>query len=362
MKVWGRLALAAVLAGWPAGAQEVFDLILKGGRVVDPKNGRDGRMDIGIRKGRIGKIAASIPAVQGRKVVDVGDYIVTPGLIDLNANFDIRRGSKGVNPDHNELRACVTTAVEGGNVDAAAFAEFKTKVIDDVKTRVLVFLAAEGNGEAAAAVARQHPEVVVGFRAGANGAESAVRAAELTKTVVLGEGPGLRAGDIQTGFYRSGSRPAAAKGVVLDLGHGAAGFWFRVAAPAVKQGRLPDTLSTGLDAESVMLPRATMTNVMTKMLALGAPLNGLIARATVNPARALRRPELGSLTEGGVADVAVLETRAGSFGLLDAGHARLTATREVRCVMTVRAGAVVWDSEGLSVRHWMDAGPYSNFK
>lgn len=343
VKLWAALILlSATLA-----SQEVFDLLLKNGRVIDPKNKRDGRMDIAITKGRIRKIAASIPSVQARKVVELGDYIVAPGLIDLNANF----GPRGVDPDHNELRACVTTAVDAGSADASTFAAFKARVIDHSKTRVLVFLAA---GSDAAAVARANPQIVVGFR----GSSEALRAAESTGLIVFGEGPGLRAGDIQTHFYRSATAPLAPPGVVRDLGE----FSFRVAAPAVKEGRLPDTLSTGLDGVSVMLPRVSMTNVMTKMMALGAPLAGLIERASFGPAKALRRSDLGSLEEGGVADIAVLETRAGRFGLLDSGHQKHIANQEVRCVMTVRNGAVVWDSEGLSVTHWRDAGPYSNFK
>jgi dihydroorotase len=324
--------------------QEVFDVVLKNGRVIDPKNKRDGRMDIAITKGRIRKIAPSIPPVQARKVVELGDYIVAPGLIDLNANF----GPRGVDPDHNELRACVTTAVDVASADPASFAAFKARVIDHSKTRVLVVLAA---GSDAVAVARANPQIVVGFR----GSSEALRAAESTGLLVFGEGPELRAGDIQTGFYRGGPAPA---GVVRDLGE----FSFRAAAPAVKAGRLPDTLSTGMDAVSVMLPRVSMTNVMTKMMGLGAPLAGLIERATFGPAKALRRSDLGSLEVGGVADIAVLETRAGSFGLLDSGHDRMVVDQEVRCVMTVRNGAVVWDAEGLSVPHWRDAGPYSNFK
>lgn len=350
MKLRATLTLfAASLAG-----QDVFDLLLKNGRVIDPKNKRDGRMDIAITKGRIRKIAPSIPTVQARKVVDLGDYIVAPGLIDLNANF----GANGVDPDHNELRACVTTAVDAGSADPASFAAFKSKVIDHSKTRVLVFLSPGADAEKAAAAARAYPQIVVGFR----GSDTALRAAALTNGIVLGDGPGLRPGDIQTRFYREGKTPEAARGVIHDLGHGADGFRFRGAAAAVKQGRLPDTISTGLDAKSVMLPRVSMANIMTKMLALGVPLTDLIERATIAPARALRRPDLGSLEIDGVADIAVLETRAGQFGLLDSGHEKHIANQEVRCVMTVRNGAVVWDAEGLSVSHWRDAGPYSNFK
>ncbi|MBM3754615.1 MAG: amidohydrolase family protein [Acidobacteria bacterium] len=349
-----KLGVALALITTSLAGQEVFDVLLKNGRVVDPKNQRDGRMDIGISKGRIRKIAASIPSVQARKVLELGDYIVAPGLIDLNANF----GPNGVDPDHNELRACTTTAVDAGSADPSSFASFKARVIDRSKTRVLVFLSPGANADAAATVARANPQIVAGFRA----TGGAPLPAALSEWTAFGDGPGLRPGDIQTRFYREGGTPEAARGVIHDLGHGSDGFRFRVAAPAVKQGRLPDTISTGLDARSVMLPRVSMTNVMTKMMALGVPLAGVIERATSAPARALRRSDLGSLEEGGVADIAVLETRAGNFGLLDAGREKHIADREVRCVMTLRNGTIVWDAEGLGVTHWRDAGPYSNFK
>jgi len=359
VKRWTLLLLLLT----PVFSQEIYDLLLKGGHVIDPKNKRDGRMDIAITKGRIRKMAKSIPAVQARKVVELGDYTVTPGFIDLNANFDTRTGSNGVNPDHNELRSCVTTAVDSGSAGPANFADFQAKVIKDSKTRVLSFLNPGDDPQAAAALIAKNPQLIVGLRVmPGQSPDAAVRAAELSKTILIGDGPGLRAGDIQTRLYRSGKPAPAAKGVVYDLGHGADGFWFRVAAPAIQKGQLPDTISTGIDKNSIMLPRATMTNVMTKLLALGVPLPQLVERATANPAKAIRRTDIGSLEEGGIADIAVLETRAGAFGLLDSGHARLNAKQEVRCIMTLRNGSVAWDSEGLSVTYWRDAGPYSNFK
>jgi dihydroorotase len=178
----------------------------------------------------------------------------------------------------------------------------------------------------------------------------------------------LRAGDIGTHVYGRSTPPlnemaaARKKGVIFDVGHGTAGLWFRVAVPAIKQGFLPDVISTGMDRESILLPRTTMTNVMSKFLAMGLTFDQVIERTTVNPAKAIRRSDLGSLAEGGNADIAVFELRKGRFGLLDSGHARLTADREVRCVLTIREGKVVWDTEGLSLTDWKNAGPYSNFK
>ena len=111
-----------------------------------------------------------------------------------------------------------------------------------------------------------------------------------------------------------------------------------------------------------MLPRANMTTTMSKFLNLGLSLEQVVERSTVNPAKAIHRPELGRLSEGGIADVAVLEVEKGQFGFVDSGHAKLIGDRKIRCVLTVRAGRIVWDSEGLSLMDWQAAGPYTNYK
>lgn len=316
----------------PVGAQEIYDLLLKNGHVIDPKNKRNERLDIAVGKGRILKVARGIPAAHSRRVVDASDYYVTPGLIDIHGHF----GADGVNPDHNCLRNGVTTAVDAGSAGASTFAAFKTAVIDRSKTRVLAFVSGAPD------LAGKYPEIVLGPRMEDSLAD-------------------LRPGDILTNIYGKTAPPLAearGKGVILDSGQ----FWFRVAVPALKQGLLPDTISTGMDKNSLLLPRAAMTNVMSKFMAMGLTIEQVVERTTLGPAKAIRRPELGSIDVGGVADLAVLELRTGAFAFLDSGHAKLTAGKELRCVLTVRNGAVVWDSEGLSLTHWRDAGPYSNYK
>ncbi|MBL8238772.1 MAG: amidohydrolase family protein [Bryobacterales bacterium] len=337
------------LAILPLGAQEVYDLLLKNGHVIDPKNKRNERFDIAIAKGQVRKVAKGIPAAHARRVVDASDYYVTPGLIDLSGHF----GVDGVNVDHNALRSGVTTVVDSGSFPPKDFDQFQKRVISDSKTRVLAFVDGRGDAGAAAALAAKHPDSIVGVW----GAGGTLAASDSLA--------GLRAGDILTRVYGLKAPPlteARRKGVLLDAGHGDAGFWFRVAAPALRQGLLPDTISTGMDKRSLLLPRATMTNVMSKFLALGLTLEQVIERTTSAPARAIRRPALGSIEEGGAADLAVFELRKGPVAFLDSGHGKLTADRELRCVLTIRDGAVLWDSEGLSLTHWKDAGPYSNFK
>jgi dihydroorotase len=329
------------------GAQEIYDLLLKNGQVIDPKNGRNERLDIAIAKGRVQKVAAGIPAAHSRRVVDLSDYSVTPGLIDINGHF----GADGVNPDHNSLRSGVTTVVDAGSASGKTFESFKTTVIAHSRTRVLAFVNGGTDTAEAVQVAAKYPEVVVGLRGGATG-----------KMLAMGDSLAqLRSGDILTNIYSLSAPPLAEarkKGILLDVGQ----FWFRVAVPALKQGLLPDTISTGMDKESLLLPRATMSNVISKFLAMGLTMEQIIQRTTIGPAKAIRRPDLGSIEVGGVADLAVLEVRPGAFSYLDAGHAKITGSKEVRCVLTVRNGVVVWDSEGLSLTHWRDAGPYSNYK
>ena len=400
--------VAATPAG-PAAIQPtdpVWDLLLKNGLVLDPASGRNGRFDVAIAGERIARIAANLPAHRARTVVDVSAYHVTPGLIDLHAYVnaqgvfrqgDPRTAWRNVNPDHNSLRHGVTTVVDGGSTGWKTFESFKQLVIDRSQTRVLAFLNLSAEGmlegetavhleeldvEKAAEMARRHAGTIVGVRAahlagdGSEGLARTIRAAESTGGVALVEYlekdgldhhrlvTQLRGGDILTHAYDAPLpvlTAARQRGVLLDLGHGTR-FDFSRAASAIRQGILPDVISTAMDKTSLLLPRGEMMTTLSKLLALGVPLDQLIERVTVRPARALRRPELGSLVEGGVADVAVIEAQTGRFGFLDGRHVRLRSDRRLRAVMTIRNGEVVWDSEGLSHTDWTKAGPYTNYR
>jgi dihydroorotase len=155
---------------------------------------------------------------------------------------------------------------------------------------------------------------------------------------------------------------ARRRGVLFDLGHGTQGFWFRTAVPAAQKGFLPDVISTAMDKTSLLLPRADMMTTLSKFLNMGVPVEQLVERVTVRAARAIKRPELATLHEGGLADIAVIELQTGRFGFLDAGHGRLQGDRRLRAVLTIRKGEVVWDSEGLSHTDWSKAGPYTNYR
>src|SRR4051794_19241941 len=142
-----RAALfVATLTALPASSQEIYDLILKGGHVIDPKNNRNERLDIAITAGKVQKIAKAIPTAHGRRVVDVSDYYVTPGLIDIHTHVDARGAPLSLNPDHNTLRYGVTTAVDAGSSGWKTFEQFKRNVIDRATVRILAFVNIAGAG------------------------------------------------------------------------------------------------------------------------------------------------------------------------------------------------------------------------
>ena len=139
------------------------------------------------------------------------------------------------------------------------------------------------------------------------------------------------------------------------MGHGAGSFWFRNAVPAIEQGFIPDSISTDLHKGNINFPFVDQITTMSKFLAMGVPLEDVIRRATVNPAREIHRPELGTLTVGREADIAVLELQKGRFGYTDCGNAKMIGNPKLVAQMTVRAGRIVYDPTGLSMPEWESA-------
>jgi dihydroorotase len=365
IRIWLLALIAAILP-----AQEIYDLLLKNGHVIDLANGRNGKFDIAVTGTKIVRVATDIPSVQARVVVEAGGYYVTPGLIDIYTHLGPLNGIETVQPDHNTLPYGVTTAVDAGS--SPDFAVFRKTVLDHARVRVLAFVDATGD---AGRTIQQNPQTVVGIKvATAEALDAALKTAQQAGTIILMDAPPapeaakhLRPGDIQTHiFAKDTSEPALQearkRGVLLDVGHGRDSFLYRVASPALRQGLLPDTISTGMEGTALRLPRANMTATLSKFLNLGLTMEQLIERTTVNAAKAIHHPELGTLTEGSIADIALLAVEKGSFGFLDSAHTRLAADRQVRCVLTVRNGRVVWDSDGLFAPDSERIGPYSNFK
>jgi dihydroorotase len=147
------------------------------------------------------------------------------------------------------------------------------------------------------------------------------------------------------------------RGVIFDVGHGGGSFAWRIAVPAIKQGFLPDSISTDLHIGSMNAGMKDMLNVMSKFLALGLPLDSVIARSTWHPAREIHREDLGNLSQGSPADVAVLRLEQGNFGFTDMYGARMNGTKKLTCELTIRDGKVVYDLNGITRPDWTTLPP-----
>jgi dihydroorotase len=384
-----------------------YDLVLRGGRLLDPHNGIDEVMDVAVADGAIAAVAEGIDATQAKIVVDARGLMVVPGLVDLHAhvffgtepNADYSGGYNALPPDGFTFRSCVTTVVDTGGSGWRNFPQFKDQVIDRAETRVLALLNIVGSGMKGGPVeqnlsdmdakltaqrAAEFPGVVVGVKvAHFRGAEwdpvdRAVNAGALAGIPVMVDFGGhdpplsledlllthLRPGDILTHTYadvdgripivdQAGMlgpyvRKARERGIVFDVGHGAGSFVFRQARPAIKQGFPPDTISTDLHRASMNAGMKDILNVMSKLLSLGMPLEDAVRAATSSAARAIRRDDIGHLAVGAGADIAVLSVREGKFGFVDVAGERNEGNRKLDCELTIRAGKVVWDLNGIS--------------
>jgi dihydroorotase len=389
-------------------AQQKYDLLLKGGHVIDAKNKLSAIRDVAIANGKVAAVAANIPAADALKVVDVSGLYVTPGLIDIHVHVYAGTGERGsyagdnsLYPDGYTLRVGVTTVADAGCAGWRNFEDFKQRVIDRSKTRVLAFLNIVGHGmrggrwendladmDVAPAVemAQRHPGIIIGIKtahyAGPEWTpvEHAVAAgtkANIPVMVDFGTNhpdkrplselvtKKLRPGDIYTHVY-SGLRnelldtgkvnpalfEARKRGVVFDVGHGGGSFLWRVAMPAMKEGFVPDSISTDLHIGSMNAGMKDMLNVMDKFLAMGMSLDDVMARSTWNPAREIKREELGHLSVGALADAAVFKLEKGNFGFTDMNGARMRGTQKLTCELTLREGKVVYDLNGLTRPDW----------
>lgn len=411
MRIMLGLLLLAVAA--PAGAQE-YDLLLKGGHVIDPKNKIDARMDIGIKGGKIARVAANIPAAAAGRAVDVSGLYVTPGLIDIHAhvffgtepNSYLSNGLSALPPDGFTFRAGVTTVVDAGGAGWREFRRFKEQVIDRSQTRVLAFINIADWGmkghpweqnlmgmdpKMTALVARSNREIVGVKIAHYNGHDwepyrRTVEAAGQAGIPVMvdfgGANPALpletlfhevlRPGDIYTHMYggslavnaerqavvdenrrlRSRMLQAQQRGIVFDVGHGGGSFFYDVAIPAFEQGLRPNTISTDLHTGSMNAGMKDMLNVVSKMMDMGMSLQDVIEASTWTPAKVIQREDLGHLSAGAEADIAVFGLRDGKFGHVDSRGFVRPGNRKLEAEITLRAGKVVWDLNGRAARAW----------
>jgi dihydroorotase len=389
-----------------AQAQPRYDLLLQGGHVIDARNNLSAVRDIAIKDGKIAAVAPHLDSSDALKTVDVRGLYVTPGLVDIHVHVYAGTGERSsyagdnsVYPDGFTFRAGVTTVADAGCAGWRNFEDFKEKVIDRCKTRVFAFLNIVGAGmrgpkfennledmasAPAAEMAKRHPGLIVGFKTAhyagpewtpVERAVEAGNAAGIPVMVDFGtdhpERPladlvtkKLRPGDIYTHCYSGlrhelvegrvnpGMIEGRKRGVIFDVGHGGGSFAWRIAVPAVQQGFLPDSISTDLHITSMNAGMKDMLNVMDKFLAMGLTLDQIVARSTWNPAREIHHEELGHLSPGAAADVAVLRLETGNFGFTDMYGARLPGKQRLVCELTLRNGKVVYDLNGISRPIW----------
>jgi dihydroorotase len=394
------LLVVLVATALPLRAQP-FELILKGGHVIDPRNNIDGVRDVAVANGRIAAVATNLTPTSGTQVIDARGMFVTPGLIDLHVHLFATTGVKGawagdnsVLPDGFSFRTGVTTMVDAGSSGWRNFETFRHTVIDRAQTRVLAMIniaglgmmtnaaeqvAAEFQPAEVVALARKHKDVVVGVKTAhyelpdwnsVDRALEAGKAAGIPIMVDFGyfrpERPywqlvteKLGRDDISTHCYRASVawmdennrvhgylHRARERGVKFDVGHGAGSLVFRNAVPAIKAGFYPDSISTDLHTLSMNIAMLDMPTTMSKFLVMGMPLKDVILRSTWNPAQMIRRPELGHLSVGAGADIAVLRVDTGEFHYIDSKSGRMRGTQRITCELTLRDGKVVWDWNG----------------
>jgi len=403
-----RVLLVLLLFSLPfiAMPQEI-DILLKGGHVIDAKNKIDSRMDVAIANGKILKVAGDIPATNAKKVINATGMYITPGLIDLHthvfvgSNPGFADGFSSLSPDDITFKAGITTVVDAGTSGWRNFPVFRKQVIDRSQTRILAFLNIAGSGmtgfpseedindmdsHMTSLVIQQYPEIIVGVKIGHyRGGEwtpldRALEACKIANVPLLlechlpllpleGILERMRPGDIYThsfctatdrtcildekGILRPCVQEAQKKGIRFDVGHGGAMFHFSVAVPALKQGLLPNSFGSDLHRFSMNSGMKNMLDIMSKFLNMGMDIQDIIFRATWNSANSIKRTDLGQLDEGAEADIAILSIRKGSFGFIDAGGSKMDGDRRFEAEMTIRAGKIVWDQNGLAAQNWM---------
>ncbi|HET7116699.1 MAG TPA: amidohydrolase/deacetylase family metallohydrolase [Hanamia sp.] len=387
---------------------QTYSIVIKGGHVIDPKNNIDEVMDVAIDSGKIKMVAKNISTANALQVVDAKGMYVTPGLIDIHThdfwgtepNHQYEDGNLAIQPDGFTFRNGVTTVVDAGSSGWRTFPTFKAQTIDVSQTRVLAFLNIVGEGmrggyeqnendmdpKMSALVARQYKNIIVGFKlAHYEGhdwtpADRAVLAGNLAGGIPVmvdfgGSNPPLsieelflnhlRPGDIFTHcFAQLGSREfivdtatnkvkpfvweARKKGIVFDVGYGGISFAYSQAIPAIKEGFYPNSISTDLHVGSMNAAMKGMLTTMSKFMAMGIDFKTLITESTWNPAKEINHEELGNLSVGSGADVAILSIREGKFGLFDYTGRKLETDKKLECQMTIRAGRIVYDLNGIA--------------
>jgi dihydroorotase len=372
----------------------MHDVLIRGGRVIDPVARTSTTADIAIDGDRIAAMGPSLPGESAR-AIDASGLIVTPGLIDLHVHVYWGVAELAIENDPYHLARGTTTVVDAGSSGSNTFPGFRRYVMDRSETRTLAFLHISGMGQVdldigeledirwarvdrAVQAAQANPEHIVGIKlrlstalVAFNGRVAFERAQEASQAIgkplmlhiggtVGGSLPleealaRLRPGDIVThsftnvppGIVDSRGRvidvavDARRRGVLFDIGHGAGSFGWRVAESALADGFLPNSVSSDLHIGNFRGPVYDLVTTLSKFVLLGVPLEDVIAMATVQPATAIGRADLGRLAVGGLADVSILREVEGRFELRDSYGETRDATRRLEPVFTVRGGVV----------------------
>ena len=369
-----------------------YDLIVSGGRVIDPSQGIDALHDVGLAGGKVALVAEGIAADEARDVFDATGMIVTPGLIDLHTHDFWGASHYGVDPDTVHIARGVTTVVDAGSSGAHTFPAFRRYVIDRTKTRIFAFLNIStmgmvlgyagledsrwANVEEAVRVGREHGDVILGVKARIPPlpAESyreilrrAIEAAEGMDGIFMLHLGGtsipvaerlnmLRTGDVLTHSFRYSTDgngildsegkvleeawAAKERGVVFDVGHGKGSFSFETMERAMSQGFFPDTISSDLHIGNVDRTVYDLLTTLSKFLHLGMTLDEVIRLGTVAPASVVGKSgELGTLRPGAVGDVTISKLEEGRFELSDSGGRRVVeGTQRLTHVGTIKWG------------------------
>ena len=374
------------------------ELILRGGRVVDPSQGLDAVADVAFAGGKVTAVGPGLEAAPGAQVRDVSGKIVSPGLIDLHTHVYWGGTSIGIDAEDFCRTSGVTTAVDTGSAGPGNFAGFRAHVIERSDVRILAYLHVSFAGiyafsptgmvgesqdlrlmapREAAAVADANRDVIVGIKVrlgrhasgdqGMNPFEHAVQTADevgMPLMVHIDEPPPsyeevlgrMRPGDVLTHCFRPfPNSPATAqgtvkqavlrareRGVLFDVGHGKGSFAFRTARAMLANGFLPDTISSDVHALCIDGPAFDLVTTMSKFLCFGVELPEVIRRATVNAAMAVRRPELGSLKPGSVGDATVLSVAEGAFDYVDVVGETMRGDRRIVSEGVVIGGEWWW--------------------
>jgi len=371
-----------------------YDLILTGGRVIDPSQAIDARLDVAFANGKVAAIGPNLAGERHTQRKDVSGLIVTPGLIDLHTHVYWGGTSLGIDAEEFCRTSGVTTSVDTGSAGPGNFAGFRAHVIERSQVRILAYLHISHAGiygfstdvhvgesedlrlmdpQGAVRVAAANREHIVGIKVrvgrhasgdqGVAPLEFALQTAEesgLPLMAHIDEPPPsyedviarLRPGDVLTHAFRPfPNSPATAqgtvkqavlkareRGVLFDIGHGMGSFAFKTARAMLANGFEPDTISSDVHALCINGPAFDLATTMSKFLCLGMPLDRVVKAATEMPARAVKRHELGTLKPGSPGDATLLSLDDGSFDYVDVVGEHLEGRQRLHARGTVIAG------------------------